>query len=474
MFRSTASRGVPAARGLLKSARQVIRRQSPVFQWGLDECAQSAAGTAVTIKGWVLIQPNRFAWGEVPEVAASLDAHVEIVRPLDQLRPDVIAGFFSGAAADHPQLRCGFRFVVAPQVEPVKLSLRLDGRQWALAEVAATGVESERDLASKVLHGKAGWLFLRNDTNNSACQHDGTLRLTRKGLRSWRRYSRRLQQMGSRVGAPVALLLSPTKESVLPKYYPHAVGQQTLQEQLGAVIPDEMLVHPVTPLSAIGDESYLTADTHFSDRGAMVATVEVARTLRLPLADVVSLFANDRYRPEEIVGDLGRKLSPVQTSSTQVLESYDYRKVVVYDNGLPFFGRIVVTENRDALLKKTCLVFGSSSSYPMLKYSSRIFHRVVLAHTAANLDPQLISKLKPDYVVGQTNARFIVRVPKLNYCIPALIQKILSEQTEAGRQATLSNQVVANEHWLKQTGIGFYHQTVVEALEKRVRGAGES
>lgn len=464
MFPSTALRGLSNASGLLKFARQAICGKSPVLQWGLDERVGSVAGSMVTVQGWVLLEPDRFGGGEVPQVVAALDAHAEIVRPLDRLRPDVISDFFQVDAGQHSQLRCGFRFVLAPQAEPVQLSLRLAGRQWSLAQVGVAGVEQDHDLSAKVLQGEADWLFLVNDTNNSACQHDGTLRLTGEGIRSWRKYARQMQRMGRKARAPVALLLSPTKESVLTKYYPCPAGQQTPQQQLAKVIPGEMLVCPVASLSSLGDDSYLITDTHCSDRGAMTATVEVAKTLGLPMDEVISRFANDRYRSEEIVGDLGSKLTPVQASSTQRLESFDYRKVVVYDNGLPFFGRIVVTENRDALLQETCLVFGSSSSYPMLKYSSRIFHRVVLAHTAANLDPQLISKLKPHYVVGQTNARFIVRVPKLNYCIPALIEKIIAEQAEESRQTTLSSQVVASERWLKQTGIGFYHRIAARAF----------
>ncbi|WP_442509432.1 alginate O-acetyltransferase AlgX-related protein [Novipirellula sp. SH528] len=417
---------------------------------------QSSRGTVV--QGWVLLHPDLQPLADDPQVVASLTPQVELVHPQNVSRPDVIANVFHQDPEDHPQRCCGFQFVVPNHVTSFQLSLRLGKQQVKLAKVRFEAICNVPNPSSGVLEGKSGWLFLGNDTNHSMDQHSGAMQLTRRGLRSWVKYTKGLQRFGRTIQAPVALLIAPAKESVLGQYHPLAAGDQNPVQQVADVLPRELVVHPVAAMKELGDDAFLVTDTHWSDQGARVAAVELAKTLGLDSQDVVNLFANDRYRSEQIVGDLGCKLTPPRTSLTQRLDSYDLGDDIVYDNGLRSFGRIFVTRNTDALVDQTCLIFGSSSSYAMLKYSSRLFGCVILVHTAGSLDPHLIAAVKPQYLVVQTNARFVVRVPLLTYSVRDHLKKKISEFSAAQRADAIANRVCTDEAWLADSALAPYDQ----------------
>jgi hypothetical protein len=127
------------------------------------------------------------------------------------------------------------------------------------------------------------------------------------------------------------------------------------------------------------------------------------------------------------VGDLGNKAYPPAAHDEAVLRSFNYRKYVVYDNLLPNFGRTIVMQYPKALSKKHCLIFGSSSVYSMLNYLARIFQTVTLVHSAGNIDPKLIAELKPNFLLCQTNGRFVVRPPSANYCLQTSIREKVSQ-----------------------------------------------
>ncbi|WP_213999995.1 hypothetical protein [Arsukibacterium sp.] len=153
-------------------------------------------------------------------------------------------------------------------------------------------------------------------------------------------------------------------------------------------------------------------------------------------------FGRDHYYNSMVVGDLGNKVFPPVSAKEAFLDNYHYLKKRVYDNGLPNFGRIQVFRNEAAIAPGHCLVFGSSSSYSMLSYLTRVFTTLTLVHSAGNTDAALVRQLKPDYLVGQTNERFAVRAPTIDYKVAdAIAQKLngysateLAQQTAALEQ----------------------------------------
>lgn len=440
----------PAEPGAEREANSVTREAS---EFPAEPCMHGRV-----VRGWVLLDPERLPLAVAPQVVASLTPDTELVHPLNGPRSDVIADVLQ-QNPEHPSQRCyGFQFVVANHVTSFPLSLRLGTRQVKLGNVRFEAAGSGPNRSSGVLEGKSGWLFLGNDTNHSMDQHRGTLQLTRRGLRSWIKYARGLQHFGKSIQAPVALLIAPAKESVFGQYHPLAAGKQNPVQQVADVLPRELLVHPVAAMKACGDDAFLVTDTHWSDQGAKVGAVELAKRLGLDSQDVVDLFVDDHYRSEPIVGDLGCKLTPPRTSLTQRLDSYDLGRHIVYDNGLRSFGRIFVTRHSNALVDQTCLIFGSSSSYAMLKYASRIFGCVILVHTAGSLDPHLIAAVKPQFLVAQTNARYVIRVPRLTHSVRDQLKKKVSRLTEAERAEVIANRVCTDASWLAKSAFAPYDQ----------------
>lgn len=412
---------------LLRRARQMLSGGSgpsqrsrlegaPVLQWNLDYPSAShgekfEAGGLV-VQGWVLFSEPLT---ERPLVVVRWNNAFELSHGLTRNRPDVIQAHLNEPAEQHPQLTCGFRFTV-PVHQRFELLLRLGGQEWLLGEVEVPQVPARTSQALKVIEGREGWLFLDNDTNYSVDQHCGHLMLTHAGLTQWQAYLKGLADIARAGNITARMLVAPAKEAVLgPKYHPLEAGKLGPVDQVLALPEAELVVYPVPELVAMGDASFYQTDTHWTHQGAALAAGLLAKRLGLDAAEVDALLLSDRYKERAHKGDLGSKLQPPRSAPAFFLASFNYRSWVVYDNGLPNFGRVLVTHYPQALRDATCLVFGSSSSYSMFNYLCRFFRRLVFVHSAGNLDKALISRIAPDYLVAQTNARFVVRPPETDY-----------------------------------------------------------
>ncbi|XQU07689.1 hypothetical protein P4544_13875 [Halomonas sp. LY9] len=407
---------------------------APVKAWSLDypsaerEACFVAAGRVV--QGWVLFDDAAFADSAERDavlsstrVAVGWDAIYELSHPLEVARPDVIEKVLKVEPSQHAQRHCGFRFSIPHRVKRFKLWLVIDDQRWLLKDIAIEE-EGNTPLPSvlKVLEGREGWLFLDNDTNGSVDQYAGRLLLTEEGVGAWQHYLQEVERQAHVHQACYAVLVAPSKESVMgPRYHPYTEGDGGPISQLLGLPGEFPFVYPVPELSAMGDDAFIQTDTHWTQQGAMAASKALAEKLELDSKSVVQLFASDHYRKRVLTGDLGNKFEPPRQCEVPILTSFSYTKCRYYDNGLPNFGRLLVLVNDDALVKETCLIFGSSSSYSMFHYLCRLFHRVVFVHSAGSLDQALISAVKPAYLVIQTNARFVVQVPSLEQSVEKMI-----------------------------------------------------
>ncbi|WP_353048353.1 hypothetical protein [Halomonas sp. ISL-56] len=299
--------------------------------------------------------------------------------------------------------------------------------QFPLTQVDIPPVEHLDDAAPpsiKVLEGKQGWLFLDNDTNGSVDQYRGRLRLTEAGVDQWQQYLQGVEQLADTARAAHAVLVAPSKESVMgPSYHPFAEGSNGPIQQLMALPEARNIIYPQALLTQLGDEAFIRTDSHWSHQGSMVAATALATALGLDSPAVNALFAEDEYVQRKIAGDLGNKFTPERHCNIEVLRSFSYVKCRYYDNGLPNFGRLSVLVNDQALMPGVCLLFGSSSSYSMLHYLCRLFQQVVYVHSAGSIDPELVKAVSPAYLVVQTNARFMVQVPEVDQSLLTLIDE---------------------------------------------------
>ena len=213
------------------------------------------------------------------------------------------------------------------------------------------------------------------------------------------------------------------------------------------------MVYPVEALQALGDGAFIPTDTHWTHHGAMEAAVALATHLGLSSSHCRKALAKDRYKLREMGGDLGNKLTPRRTSRVEVLTSFNYARYKTYDNGLPNFGRLLVIEYPKAVSDGVCLIFGSSSSYSMFNYLCRFFRRIVFVHSAGSLDQELIASVRPDFLVAQTNARFVVQVPVLDQVLDGQIRDKVARLSKEERELVASRRLPAAPDVLEALGV---------------------
>lgn len=448
-------------------------KTSPVATWCLDYPSSDRAPRFThagrVVQGWVLLKPQMAGAISRVRIICHLQPTFELRCPLMLKRPDVVGQILQQPADSHPQLYCGFRFTVPPDLCSFGLSLELDGQRWLLERVQVEPVMPDSTLL-KVLKGRDDWLFLDNDTNFSVDQFTGRLRLTPRGLQGWQAYVDALRNDFEALRGPALMLVAPTKESVMGHYHPMVAAAVPTLQPVFDLLPPGQLVYPATELrETLGDGAFFKTDTHWTQQGAALAAALVAKRLGLAAEGVDQLLASDRYTTRKHTGDLGVKLQPRMQAPAYFLTSFHYSKWVVYDNGLPNFGRVIVIQYPDALEDTCCLIFGSSSSYSMFNYLCRFFRTLVFVHSAGNLDPSLIDAIAPDYLVAQTNARFMIRPPVADYNLRnTIIEKQNSlDSTAFERQAKIRN--VGDMELINELGIKPWHVPVA-AIDHKSAG----
>lgn len=377
----------------------------------------------VTFRGWVLL--NEAAVNQV-------DSPVELYfkgkqQPMEQAqrfpvelkRSDVIRHFYDDNAKGHEQLACGFEFETTFEHDHLELGFVLQGSVQGNVQgkyLPAFTIEVKSSLT--VLHGEGPWLFLDNDTNGSVGQHTGDIRLNRQQRKAWKQYMKGVQSLALQQGIGYCLLVAPAKEAVFFDKHPLPRAHETVMDDMTSAAPKGFnLVYPVAELREMSKRSFRVTDTHWTSPGAAEASILAVAAMGDDADAARQLFSQDKYRVKRVNGDLGIKTFPPTSHNEQVLQGYRYRNHLVYDNGLPNFGRVMVINNPAAIYAKRCLILGSSSAYSMLAYLSRVYRELVLVHCAGNVDEQLVANLEPDVVLLQTNARFVVRAPACEYSL---------------------------------------------------------
>ncbi|EAR07922.1 hypothetical protein [Reinekea blandensis] len=295
--------------------------------------------------------------------------------------------------------------------EPVfKFGFHYNGQDYDLARISIIGTLD-------ILKGPEGWLFLNNDSNGSVDQYQGKRLLSWPLRVAWHWYFRTLVKLSKRARLPTVFLIAPSKEMVVSEFYPHQKGQNSPVQQVCGIARShgQPLVYPESLLRVMEPRSFRKGDTHWALAGARAAWLDCVAKLGLPLEPLKTLFNSDQYEERPHLGDLGNKVYPPIRTPELVLLGYSYRQHVIFDNHLPNFGRVLVTHNSEAVFKKRLLVFGSSSCYSMLHYVVRSFAEVVFVHSAGNVDASFTRLVEPDYLVLQSNGRFLVKPASFRY-----------------------------------------------------------
>jgi hypothetical protein len=391
---------------------------SDKFKWCLDEPRDDdkhegnhLEKDGFRVKGWFI--------KKIDTEANLVLLHGQDIVPLilNSDRPDVIAKVATAETNFQKETRCGFDHTLVPKSANLAIAIVHDSCFSVIYELAIDGV-------FKILEGNQKWLFLDNDTNNSVEQFTGKTKLSCKEKKNWVDYAETFSSLALSQAGRSAFLIAPSKEFVVEEHYPFKKSKHTPLDQLTKLVDDSFrLVTPINALKHFEERTFRVCDTHWSCHGAKVATMEVAKKLGLDCAPIENIFVKDVYLERVMAGDLGSKIYPIRRHTEDYLTTFNYNRVVAYDNNLPNFGRAFILDNPHALHQQTLLVFGSSSVYSMFNYLARIFKTIVFFHTAGNIDKALVEKIAPNYLLAQSNARFVVEAPSFAIKISDYIEE---------------------------------------------------
>jgi alginate O-acetyltransferase complex protein AlgJ len=392
---------------------------------GMGDLNGLSLDDVLTIRGWAIGSSSAATQVEV----RSGDGKLRAEAPVRLSRPDVTLAVGDGVAgAETP----GFVVELQPKGEgrtefTVAVSFG-DGETASLGRIVVSvgsggGMQdvvwTERPVPSereKVVVGKSGWLFLRQDTNDVIGQHTGKVAFDAQQRRDWREVLRRRVAAIQELEATWLCVVVPDKEAVYAEYLPDEIvpaRRRTVHEFLD--IAEEVGAPVIYALDALVREKkrgavFVKTDTHWNQRGAFATYRMICSALRSRGVPVEPLNESSiRWSAEIVQGDLGAKLYPELASSEKVCAALDRRfGDLVYDNRVLNHGRVSVYE-QDRPDLPSCVLFGESFAKNLLVFLQASFRRLVFVHTSMVIG-EVLEQERPEVVLSVPVERFLLRV----------------------------------------------------------------
>jgi alginate O-acetyltransferase complex protein AlgJ len=375
----------------------------PNARWWIDTPLNAAScavhNDLLEIKGWVLSSQNTIIL-----IRTSLKTYE---FQLTEERPDVLTRLLTAETIGNFSSKCGFDIKIQFE-EHLDFGLKQDGCEYWIQAISAVA-------RPKVLIGTDNWLFLDNDTNRSVDQFRGKFTLSTETILRWRDYYNWIRKKASDADLTWQFFVAPAKEELFPDFYPFNRGKTTPIDQfLHEFKLMDNIVYPLTQLHEARELSYYRTDTHWSDYGAYLGAIDILRGFKL--GSHSDRLINS-FKAVSSKGDLGSKLFPEQTSTSLLLSNAPTNAIKIFDNGISNIGRIWIYENIKSSTEYTLLIFGDSFSVNLIAQLACVFRRIVYAHTAATFDQSIVDQELPDFLLLQTNQRFLARPPEANQSI---------------------------------------------------------
>ena len=429
------------------------------LKWCLDHPKAnqfiSVDDQAIEIRGWILTKDNE-------SVELILRRSGSIIRhSLNRERPDVIEKVLHEPINRHPQLACGFSVCVTAQTSPIEIGFAIGHAEHWVSRVSF-------DPVRKVLSGTAGYLFLANDSNRSIDQYEGRALISDAGLRAWDDYFSKFSSCG--LGGSV-FLIAPAKEFVLPDCYPHQRALVTPVDQILQHFASlcESIIYPIEELKRDGHVTYSTGDTHWTDYGAFIAAKAICDRLGIsnPFREN---FPNFKLVPSS--GDLIGKLDPNKQLPLFVADFSSANFKISFDNHIPNHGRVYVIENDASSTGLTAVLFGDSFSNNMSHWLALVFKRILVVHTAGAIDKKALEYEKPNFLIAQSNSRFLTTVPSYGLDLERVISdKVkcfsLSERISLDKKINAQSESFWKE-WMKDLLMKIEPTSQVSSIHKPV------
>lgn len=385
-----------------------------VLRWHLDNPKNGQlvreTDQEFEIRGWILTNEKRKIELVIEGQGSTTHHNLNIVRP------DVIVNVLSQPHKEHPQLSCGFNIPVESARFPLQIGFNIDGTTlWASKINLAP--------ARKVIAGKAGYLFLDNDTNRSIDQYEGKVLISKAGLDGWERH---FSSLSASRPKPWLFVIAPAKEFVLPDCYPFKRAAVTPVDQFLTHFRhlEEKILYPLDLLKCDGHMTYSTGDTHWTDYGAYIAAKAIVDKF-----DIKNPFPEDKlpFHLTACFGDLISKHSPGNKFLSYVADFESADSMICFDNKIASHGRIILFQNKHSSSQLKAVLFGDSFSTNLCRWLSAAFSRLLFIHTAGAVDAEILAQENPDCVIMQSNSRFLVAPPDLQLSVRNVISKKINQ-----------------------------------------------
>lgn len=256
-----------------------------------------------------------------------------------------------------------------------------------------------------IIKGRDDWLFLNNDYNRSIQQFKGEYLISLEQKNNWKTYLDEIKKHDN-----YFFIIAPSKESVFPQFYPFEKGQVRPIDQLLGLIKESQIKYSYPIEESQADPtSYCKTETHWSMKSADSVVLDALSKLGIDLSNYKSPLS---FRFTKWLGDLGSKCESPEYDNYWVYDN-TLKEEPIFTNGLPARGTIKKFINQQSFLDKTIVIFGGSSIFACLQSFLPIFRKIVIVWTHATIINEIIDYEKADYVLLQTNERFIVKSPKV-------------------------------------------------------------
>ncbi len=266
---------------------------------------------------------------------------------------------------------------------------------------------------SDLINGKSNYLFLAGNENAVIRQHTGDRLLNERQLTKWVNVIQNRKIYLDKNSINYYLQVIPDKHAVYTQFLPDDIifaKRRNIDLFLEAVSPvlQTRLNYPLDVIKAESTQHqvYFKWDSHWTDRGAYIAYLELMKIIQEDLHELY-IIDNPVFTPGTFQGDLAR-MAEIETEEPTEFFNQIETVDIAFDNKVKNTGRIKIFTNSSARNNLTLLVFGSSSTLFTLKYLNQDFSKVIF-YWSGNFDYSPIMHYKPDIIINQVRERHLIR-----------------------------------------------------------------
>jgi alginate O-acetyltransferase complex protein AlgJ len=271
--------------------------------------------------------------------------------------------------------------------------------------------------SAAVVNGADGWFYSGDD--KAIADHAEVEPMTPEALANWRAAVQRARDWLQARGIAYVFTVAPDKHMIYPEHMPAAiarVGDVSRADQLFTALQDTGLAVDVRPAlfeAKAHERIYQQTDTHWNDRGALVAYQRIITAVRARVPATRPAWTRGDFEPVDrviegldLAGMMGLKRVLRETDLALVPRRPRRARVVEPAGASPTDEEgTLVTEIDDPSLPRA-VIFRDSFVSRLVPFLSEHFSRAVYLWQN-DFDADLVAKEHPDVVIQQIVGRHL-------------------------------------------------------------------